>query len=535
MAEFGSFNFAVLLLYMVLTLVLGALLSKKVETASDFYVGRKTTPWWAIGLSVLATYVSAMTFLGAPAWSYSTVLSVIAIHMNYPIVVVIVMSFFLPFFFNSDVASIYEYQEKRFGPTSRIIMSIVFFISQAMSSAAILYGTALVIAYITGISVVYCIIIVTLVALLYTVMGGITAVIWTDVLQALMLLGGGIIVIYQLMHKMPIPLSETLSELKSAGKMNAIDWSADLTKSTTIWAGVIAMSLYHTTVYGANQMMVQRTLAAKNIGDAKKSFLLMGFAAFFIYFLFILMGTLFYSYYGGKSFDNANTIILEFIDELKIPGLMGLIVASVMAASMSSLDSAFNSLATCTTVDFYERYFKKGQSPQHYLKATRYFTIIWAVLIIIPALMYTKSTGSILEILSKVGSYFVGARLSMYGLGFFSKHTTEKGLLVGVAAGMVVLILVSTYTSIAWPWYAVIGAAVNIAVLLPMSLALDGRQQAWSPYSIKGQQLLFKEQGKVETDNGWFVVPGKLEKYSYYLLAFFVITFVFLLVFQSLV
>lgn len=151
MDKFGWLNWAIIIIYLLANLLLGFVLSKKVSTAKDFYIGRKTTPWWAIGISVLATYVSAMTFLGAPAWSYKAGLSVIAIHLNYPLVIIIVMSLFVPFFMQTGVISIYEYQEKRFGKASRTVISLIFLVTQLLSSAAILYGSALVIGYITEI------------------------------------------------------------------------------------------------------------------------------------------------------------------------------------------------------------------------------------------------------------------------------------------------------------------------------------------------------------------------------------------------
>jgi SSS family solute:Na+ symporter len=316
MADFGTLNWSILVVYILLNLLLGWYLSKQVDTAEDFYLGRRTTPWWAIGISVIATYVSALSFLGGPAWSYSESLAVIAIHLNYPIVVLVVITLFLPFFFNSGVASIYDYMERRFGPTSRVVISGVFLISQALTSAAILYATSLVIEFITGIDVRAAIVIVTVVALIYTMMGGITAVIWTDVIQAGVLFVGAFIILFALVDSMPMPIGEALVELKAQGKTNPLNFSFDLTAEATVWSGVIAMSLFHITVYGANQMMVQRTLAAKNIGDAKKSFLLMGFVAFFIYFLFFFLGILFYAYYGGQEFENGNTIILSFAAEI---------------------------------------------------------------------------------------------------------------------------------------------------------------------------------------------------------------------------
>lgn len=535
MSNFGTLNWSILVVYISLNLLLGWVLSKRVSTAEDFYLGHRTTPWWAIGISVVATYVSALSFLGAPAWSYSESLAVIAIHLNYPIVVFAVITLFLPFFFNSGVASIYDYMERRFGPTSRVVISSVFLISQVLTSAAILYATSLVIEFITGVDVKTAIVIVTVVALIYTMMGGITAVIWTDVIQAGVLLVGASIILVALLDSMPMPLAEVLADLKAQGKTNPLNFSVDLSVEATVWTGVIAMSLYHTTVYGANQMMVQRTLAAKNIGDAKKSFLLMGFVAFFIFFLFFFLGVLFYGYYGGRDFANGNTIILDFAANYGMPGLMGIIAAAIVAASMSSLDSSFNSLATISTVDFYEKYFRKNESPEHYLTASRWFTVFWAIAIIVPAIIYSAFEGSVLQTLSKIGSYFVGAKLSMYGLGFLSKQTTEKGLLVGVAVGFVMVWYLATQTNIAWPWYCLFGGGVNIIVALIASRLIDGRQTEWSEYSIKGQQKKFKDEGLPEKENGWYLLPGKVDKVSYLLLVFFALTLIFLFTFEKLI
>ncbi len=524
MDDFGLLNWTILIVYLIANVIMGLMFSKNVNSAEDYYLGSKTIPWWAIGFSVLATYVSAMSFLGGPAWSYGSGLGVMMIHINYPIVIFIVITLFLPFFYNSGVASIYDYQERRFGKKARSVMSIIFMTTQTLSSAAVLYATALVLGFITGIEINVAIVIITIVALAYTLMGGISAVIWTDVVQSVILMVGAVIIFYFLLSDLPQPLMATLSELKADGKMNILDFSLDTKAEATVWTGVVAMVLYHTTVYGANQMVVQRALTAKSIGDAKKSFLFMGFAAFFVYFLFLLLGVLFYSYYGGREFENNNTIVLQFAADMGLPGLLGIITAAVLAASLSSLDSALNSLATVTTLDFYEKYFKKGASSQHYLKASRWFTVVWAALIIVPAILFSQSEGSVLELLTKVGSYFVGAKLSMYLLGFYSQHTTERGLLIGVAAGFMAVWIAATQTEIAWPWYCAIGFLVNVPIAIAASLLLDGRQSELSRYTIKGQKQMYKEQNLPEKQEGWYLIPGKVDNVSWLLVVFFFAT-----------
>ena len=248
MTEFGTLNWSILIVYVIANLCLGFFLGRKIESSNDFFLGDRSIPWWAIGISVVSTYVSALTFLGGPAWSYTDGLSVIAIHLNYPLVIFFVVTFFLPFFFNSGVASIYEYQEKRFGPTSRSVISLIFLVTQTLTSAAVLYATSLVLEFITGLQVEYCIVIVTVIALIYTAMGGIAAVIWTDVIQAGILFLGAFVILFALLGEMPLPLAEALSQLKAAGRTDALDFSIDLTKVTTVWSGVIAMTLCHVTV-----------------------------------------------------------------------------------------------------------------------------------------------------------------------------------------------------------------------------------------------------------------------------------------------
>jgi SSS family solute:Na+ symporter len=533
--KFDALDWSILIAFLVGNLVLGYVVGGKVTTAREFNIGNGRTPWWAIGLSVIATYISALSFLGAPAWAYQDGLAALAIHLNYPIVILLVTSFFLPFFYASGVASIYDYQERRFGPSSRAVMSTIFLVTQGLSTGAILYATALVLHFIAGIPVPIGIVLITIMALIYTTMGGMLAVIWTDVFQAVVLFGGAIVIMIALIVAMPVPIVEVLANLKSLGRLSAMNPTVDVTVSTTIWSGLIGMTLFHITVYGANQMMVQRTLGAATIGDAKKAYLLMGYAAFPIYFLFFFIGVLAYGYYGGKPFANNNEIILQFAADSGVPGLLGILAAAVLAASMSTLSSAFNSMATASVVDFYQRYYKRNESDAHYLLATRWATVIWALIIIFPAILYTRSDGSILEVISKIGSYFVGAKLGMYALGFFSKHTTERGLLIGVAAGFAIIWFVATETRIAWPWFCLIGGAVTVAVGWSMSRILDGKQPDWSAYSIPGQRARFEQEGRPTRQGNWNTVPGEVDRQSWWLLVYLVGTLLALIVLEAMV
>ena len=540
MGNFGALNWSIVIAYLIGNLMLGWYLSRRVHTAEDYYLGDRSAPWWAIGISVVATYVSALSFLGGPAWAYGDGMAALAIHINYPLVMFVVIAVFLPFFYNSGVASIYDYLERRFGRSSRTVMSLLFLISQSITAASILTATAVVITFVTGVDAKIAILGMTAIVLVYTLLGGMNAVIWTDVLQGVILFIGAGIVLTFLLGEVS-PLSGALDTLAANGKLNPLNTSLDISIAPTVWAGVLAMTLFHITVYGANQMMVQRALAAKSIGDAKKSYLLMGYAAFFIYFLFFFVGALLYVHFDGKPFDQPNEIILRFANSLAIPGLMGILAAAVLSASMSSLSSAFNSLATISITDLYQEFFKKDASEAHYLTSSRVMTIFWGVMVIPMAFAFISSGGSILEALSKVGSYFVGAKLAMFGMGFFSKHTTERGLLIGVAAGFVGLLSIvgllgftGLYPNVAWPWYVVIGGAINIVVSWLASVLLDGFQKDWHPQTVIGQIREFKAQGKAEKQDGWYVVPGRIERPVWGLLALFVVIILFLAWFGTL-
>jgi SSS family solute:Na+ symporter len=540
MEKFGLLNWTIVIAYLVGNLFLGWYLSRRVKTAKDYYLGDRSTPWWAIGISVIATYVSALSFLGGPAWAYGDGMAALAIHINYPLVMFVVIAVFLPFFYNSGVASIYDYLERRFGRSSRTVMSLLFLISQSITAASILTATAIVITYVTGVDAKIAICLMTAIVLIYTLLGGMNAVIWTDVLQGIILFIGAGIILFCLINAIT-PLSGALTSLAEDGKLNPLNTSLDLTIAPTVWAGVFAMTLFHITVYGANQMMVQRALAAKSIGDAKKSYLLMGYAAFFIYFLFFFVGALLYVYFEGQPFDQPNEIILRFANSLAIPGLMGILAAAVLSASMSSLSSAFNSLATISITDIYQSFLKKDGSDSHYLKSSRVMTVFWGIMVIPMAFAFISSEGSILEVLSKVASYFVGAKLAMFGMGFFSKHTTQRGLLIGVAAGFLGLLIIvgvfnikGIYHNIAWPWYVVIGGGINITVSWVASIALDGFQKDWHPQTVIGQIQDFKSKGKIEKQDGWYLMPGRAEAPVWGLLGLFIIIIIFLSWFSTL-
>ena len=480
-------------------MTLSGVAARRVSGDDDYFLARGHASWVSIGISVAATYVSALSFLGAPAWAYGVGLSALVIHVNYPLVMIVCAAILLPFFYRTGSASIYAFLEERFGLASRLFMSAIFVMTQTLTSAAILFSTALVLNFITGFPVPALIVAVGVLALVYTLAGGMIAVIWTDVAQAFILVIGALVIAFALLAMIPGGAIAALSDLKAQGRLQLLDPAFDLSNPYTAWSGIVAMSIFHITVYGANQMLVQRTLGARSLADARKAYLFFGYAALPVYFLFFMIGVLCFAYFQGREFDEPNTIILAFAAESGIPGLTGLLVAAVIAASISTLSSALNSLATVTVVDFLERGAKASLTPDKSVLVARGLTAAWALAVVLPAMLYAEGTGSVLELVSKIGSYFVGAKLGIFALALFSRRVSERNVIIGAMAGFVSVAVAASYTEVAWPWFGLLGGGVNIAVSLTLSCTAPA--QPWPALSVPGAELARQS---VEQSTPWY-------------------------------
>ena len=545
----GLIDWSILAIYLFVNLLVGFRQSKSVTTSNEFFLGNRSSPWWALGVSVMATYVSALSFLGGPAWAYNDGLATLAIHLNYPIVVFVCIVFFIPVFYRSNSISIYEYLEKRFGLGSRLLMSALFMATMVLGASSILTATSIAVSLITGLSEQVCIIILTTFVVFYTMLGGMNSVIWTDVIQGIVLVFGATIILGLLLSGSD-QVSSVLSYLNQNNKLTTINLDFNFSEVTTIWAGVIAMSMYHTTVYGTNQFMMQRAMAAKTIGDAKKAYLMMGYSAFFLYFFFFFIGVLLFAHFEGEPFDQQNSIVLVYIQQLALPGLMGLVIAAILSASLSSTSSALNSLSTVLIVDFYKKFFVISATDSHYLRASRIFTIVWGIVLIPFAFSFQGESGSILEVLSRVSSYLVGAKLSIFLLAFFSKNILENDIFLGVFASLVALVMIAPFQfleplidslwaglglsrpEIAWPWYVVIATSTNVFVSWLSSLFRKKPVKTWHPLSIKGIRSKSIVRG-TKSENDWSDIPGEVDRSVWLLLIFFMASIGVLYVFDA--
>ena len=324
-------SFVVIALYVAITILISYLVNKRYSNGGDFSTGGKQFGWFTAGVSILATYISAMTFVGMPGWVYSSGMEAMSIHLNYPIVIFFTVIFFVPVFYKLGLTSIYEYLEHRFGVYARTINSIVFIVVQCISAGVILYAVALILVQVLPISISEAIIYISIFTACYTYAGGISTVIWTDMLQSAVLVAGSIAIFAILMTEI------NAADYLSRDHLNIINLDFDLGVDTTLWAGVVAVSFLHLSVYGTNQLIIQRTLATRCEKTAQKSMLLCGYGAFFVYLFFAVLGVLLSVFYQDQSFENSNEVILDFVFNHTNPIVVGLIISALAAAAMSTL------------------------------------------------------------------------------------------------------------------------------------------------------------------------------------------------------
>ncbi|WP_394151433.1 sodium/solute symporter [Vibrio maritimus] len=454
-------SLVVIALYITTTIFISYLVNRKLKTGGDFSTGGRQFGWFTAGVSILATYISAMTFIGMPGWVYGTGMEAMAIHLNYPLVIFFTVVFFVPIFYKLKLTSIYEYLEMRFGIYARTINSIVFLVVQCISAGVILYAVSLILVQVLPITITQAILCISVFTAIYTYAGGISTVIWTDMLQSLILVIGTIAIFFILIFDID-------SGVKSTPEMlNVINLSMDPSVDTTLWAGLVAVAFLHLSVYGTNQLIIQRTLATKDVNTAQKSMLLCGYGAFFIYLLFAVLGVLLNLFYDGQVFDNQNEVILDFVFNHTNPIIIGLIISALAAAAMSTLDSTYNSMATVATFDIYKRFIKTDAEDTHYESTARKMSLVAAASVVVPAIL-AVSNESVLKTIASLTSIFVGIRLGSFVLGIASKKANEKGIILGSIVS-IVAVFAAKGMDIAWPWFAPIGTLVFLVVGLTTS------------------------------------------------------------------
>ena len=540
MTSFGIVNWIVLLAYLVAMMILGTKVGKSNTSTESYFLGSRKIPWWAIGLSVMATQCSAVSFIGMPGWGYTSGLRRLTFTFQFPLVMVILMTTFVPFFYNTKVVSIYEYLEKRFGTKSRGLMAFIFLLSRGLQTAVVLYGPALALSMITGADPKIAILIMGVFSIAYTVFGGIAAVIWTDVVQMFVIWIGVILAILIPVLTVDGGVGAIISNAASNNLICGLDFSLGLSNPYSFWGGLLGSGFLYLTYLGTDQSQVQRVLTAKSIRETKLSLSLAGFVVPIQTLAFLFAGICLFTAFGGQAFENSDYVMLTFITQYLPAGIAGLVTSGVFAAGMSSVDSALNSLATVSVNDFYKKW-KPDATDEDCLKISRVMTLFWGVFATVFALAL-GGLGTVLDLINVIGPMFYPCMLSAFTLAVFCKKANEKGCIAAIITGLAVDLYMFLGTDIGSLWWNFFGFLIAFAVGYAVSIVTGGDTKTaltakeFSYETATGSDLTISNvvklavAGKIEEkdEEGYYVVPGKLDKIGYALIAFFVIQCVIL-------
>lgn len=454
-------DFVVLLTYLAGLIGIGFYFGRKETTTSDFFLAGQRIPWWAAGLSIFGTQLSAITFMAIPAKTYAEdwvyFLAQICIILIAPVVVY----GFLPFFRRLNITTAYEYLEQRFNLAVRWFGSLSFILFQFGRMGIVLALPAIALATVTGLNVYLCILIMGVIATFYTTLGGIEAVIWSDVLQVVVLLGGALISLILISTSVDGGLTAVIKQGQAAGKFHMLNWTWDAT-TTAVWVILGGNFLAMIVPYGTDQSVIQRYLTTRTETAAACSIWTNALLTLPASLLFFFVGTALFVFYqthpDALTPELATDAIFPWFIANELPvGIAGLVIAALFAASMSSVDSSMNSIATSVITDFYLR-LVPASTDTHRLKLAKRLTIGLGVMGTTMALLIaTFEVKSLWDLFLQIVGLFGGSLAGVFLLGLFTTRAHATGTLCGAIIGATVLFFVQQFTNLHFFLYAGIG------------------------------------------------------------------------------
>lgn len=446
--QFGWLNSAVIFIYFLLLVVIGYIFSKKQKNTNDYFKGGGRIPWWAAGLSLFGTALSAITFMAIPAKTYATDWAYFTFNMSIFLVAPVIIIVFIPFYRRLNVTTAYEYLEKRFNLTIRLLGSISFILFQVGRMGVVLLLPSLALNVVTGMDVILCIVLMGIVSLIYTLMGGIEAVIWTDVIQVVVLLTGAVVAIALMIQSIDGGIGTVFDTATAASKFNLLDLRMTL-REPTVWVMLLGGVFTNITMYGTDQTMVQRYLTTQTEKEARQSVWTNAWLAIPATILFFSIGTVLFVFF--RNFPALNNPLLENTDSVfpwyiasQLPaGLSGLLIAGIFAAAMSSLSSSMNSGATAYSTDIHFRFGWSSPKASE-LKLARVATFVIGLAGTLFALfMATWNIQSLWDEFQKIIGLVIGSLGGLFLLGILTRKANSPGALIGIAISIFVQIWVS--------------------------------------------------------------------------------------------
>ena len=452
--------------YLISITLFGLRFRKSQRSLRDYFLAGRNIPWWAISLSIVAAETSTLTVIGTPGIAYDGNFGFLQLVFGYLLGRVVISVILIPQYFRGEMFTAYELIDRRFGKALHRITSGVFLITRAAAEGVRVWAVSIVVGIALGTSDIGSVAIVMLLTLIYTFEGGMAAVIWTDVVQMVIYVGGTIAGFVTLTHLVPGGWPAIHSAAAEAGKLRVFDFSWDFFKTYTFWAGLIGGMFLNTASHGTDQLMVQRLLAARNQRDSKVALLSSGLVVLAQFTLFLLVGAGLWVFYRtfppAARFASADRVFPTFIVDHVPRGMAGLLIAAILAAAMSNLSAALNSLSSTTMLDFYTR-FRPETSERARLTLSRVATLVWGVVLFALALA-SRHGGKVLETGLSIASVAYGGLLGVFLLGVLTRRATQTGTIVGMLCGLALDCYLWKGTHIAFTWYVTFGATTTFVV-----------------------------------------------------------------------
>ncbi len=541
-------NWIIVVAYLAYVVVDGIRRSKGTHEIEGYFLANRSLPWWAVGLSVMATQLSAITMIGTTGQGATDGIRFIQFYFGLPLAMVILGVTLVPFLHGARVFTAYEYLERRFDAKTRSLTSFLFLLSRGMSAGTIIAAPAVVFSAVFGWPLAWSVALIGVPTVIYTMIGGVQAVTWADVKQMVLIVAALVAVVVVLLVQLPVAPGEALRIAGATERLQVFDFSFDVTKTYTFWSGVLGGTFLMLSYFGTDQSQVQRYLTARSVDEARSSLLMSAYWKIPLQALVLLVGVLVFVFYlfqappllynpahersvrqavpeefaalearfgqafatrdvaaraladtrddgdrtaflaseaevtavraealamaqrvTGESARDVNYIIPRFVlDHLPL-GLVGIFIAAVMAAAMSSIAAELNSLSTATVIDFYRRWVRPEASDAHFLTVSKVATGLWGLFACVVA-TYAATLGSLIEVVNRFGSFFYGSILGVFLLAMVPR-TRALGAFVGLLAGMSVVAAVTFGApSVSFLWHNVIGAATVVVVGVLLSL-----------------------------------------------------------------
>ena len=495
-------DFVVIIAYLLGITLLGVWVGRRQRDSKDYFVADREIPWWAVMFSIVASETSALTFISIPGLAYRTNLGFLEIATGYLVGRIVLAFTLLPRYYQGNLVTAYALLEQRFGLGARRFTSIVFMATRGMADSVRVFATAVPIALIIGpllpaaaVMPVAVLVLGTL-TVIYTIRGGMRAVVWTEIVQASVYIIGGLSAALLVGHLVPGGWSAILGQASTANKLQIVAWRPFWSEPHTMGAGIIGGAFLSMASHGADQLIVQRLLSARSLNESRAAVIGSGVAVIIQFALFLLLGIGLWVFYGGRKFGTPDAIFPTFIVDQMPHGLVGLLLAAILAATMSTHSGAINSLAAASTHDIYLPLTGRAPDDARTLRVGRWFALFWGIVLTGGALLFPQNQQTpVVVIALSIASFTYGGLLGGFFLAIFWPRARQADAILGMSVGIAVMsvivfakqiaaalpsvaALLAPVSTIAYPWYVLIGTAITLAVGILSSLTHAAGQPA---------------------------------------------------------